>query len=130
MKIILGYDGSGCAREALEVAARHAGAHGAQVEILTSMVQGREGDRDSIRKAERDLEAARERLEGQGIESKTHLLIRGMTPGEDLVQFAAEQGADLVVVGVKRRSRVGKLLLGSTAQYVILNAPCPVLTVR
>jgi nucleotide-binding universal stress UspA family protein len=53
-----------------------------------------------------------------------------MSPGEDLVRFIEENSMDLVVVGVKRRSKVGKLLMGSTAQYVILKSQCPVLTVK
>ena len=54
----------------------------------------------------------------------------GLTPGEDLVEFAREHGSDEIIVGVERRSKVSKLLLGSTAQFVILNAPCPVVTVK
>jgi nucleotide-binding universal stress UspA family protein len=46
------------------------------------------------------------------------------------VQFAAEERAELIIVGIRRRSKVGKLLMGSTAQYIILKAPCPVLTVK
>jgi nucleotide-binding universal stress UspA family protein len=53
-----------------------------------------------------------------------------MTSGEDLVEFAEENKIDEIIVGVKRRSKVGKLLMGSTAQYVILNASCPVVTVK
>lgn len=53
-----------------------------------------------------------------------------MEPGEDLVTFAGEHGVEEIIIGVKRRSRVGKLLFGSNAQYVILNADCPVVTVR
>jgi nucleotide-binding universal stress UspA family protein len=66
----------------------------------------------------------------KGIACKTHLLIRGMSPGEDLIEFAKENKSDAVFVGVKRRSKVGKLLMGSTAQYVILQAPCPVVCVK
>jgi nucleotide-binding universal stress UspA family protein len=58
------------------------------------------------------------------------LLIRGLSAGEDLVEFANENEVDEIIVGVKRRSKVGKLLMGSTAQYVILQAECPVVTVK
>jgi nucleotide-binding universal stress UspA family protein len=58
------------------------------------------------------------------------LLIRGLAPGEDILEFAKESNVDEIIVGVKRRSKVGKLLMGSTAQYVILQAPCPVVTVK
>jgi nucleotide-binding universal stress UspA family protein len=53
-----------------------------------------------------------------------------MAPGEDLVQFAKDNAVDEMVVGVKRRSKVGKILMGSTAQFVVLQAPCPVVTVK
>jgi nucleotide-binding universal stress UspA family protein len=53
-----------------------------------------------------------------------------MMPGEDLVQFAKDNEADEIIVGVRRRSKVGKLMFGSTAQYVILEAACPVVTVK
>jgi nucleotide-binding universal stress UspA family protein len=46
------------------------------------------------------------------------------------VQFAEENKIDLIVVGIRRRSRVQKLVFGSNAQYAILEAPCPVLTVK
>ncbi|MFW6334570.1 MAG: universal stress protein [Desulfosalsimonas sp.] len=53
-----------------------------------------------------------------------------MTPDEDLVAYATEQQVDEIVIGIRKRSKMGKLLFGSTAQFLILNAPCPVLTVK
>ena len=44
--------------------------------------------------------------------------------------MATEESADLVVIGIRRRSPVGKLFLGSTSQQVLLDAPCPVLAVK
>jgi nucleotide-binding universal stress UspA family protein len=44
--------------------------------------------------------------------------------------YAKEKAIDLIVVGVEKRSKTQKILLGSTAQFIILKAPCPVLTVK
>jgi len=61
---------------------------------------------------------------------ETNLLVRGFFPGEDLVHFAIEKGIDQIVVGLKKVSPVGMILFGSNARFVILNAPCPVLSVK
>ena len=130
MKILVGYDGTNSAKEALNLAKSHANAFGASVEVVTSMQKGTESERKSIEQAERGLEYAKSLFEQDGIACNTHLLIRGLSAGEDLVEFANENQIDQIIVGVKRRSKVGKLLMGSTAQYVILQAECPVITVK
>ena len=130
MKILVGYDGTNSAKEALNLAKSHAKVFGASVEVVASMQKGTESERKIIEQAERGLEYAKSLFEDAGIACNTHLLIRGMSPGEDLVEFANENQIDQIVVGVKRRSKVGKLLMGSTAQYVILQAACPVITVK
>ncbi|MFN2437147.1 MAG: universal stress protein, partial [Desulfotignum sp.] len=58
------------------------------------------------------------------------LLVRGLEPGEDIVRFADENRVDEIVIGVRSRSKVGKLLFGSTSQVVILQAGCPVVSVK
>ena len=130
MKILVGYDGSSSAKEALNLAKTHARAFGAAVDVVTSMEKGTEAHREQIEKAERGLEWAKSLFEENGIPCQTHLLIRGLVSGEDLVEFAEENKVDEIIVGVKRRSKVGKLLMGSTAQHVILRASCPVVTVK
>lgn len=130
MKILIGYDGSNAAMDALKLAVKHAGAFDARVVVATSLAGGSDTKDEKIRDAEQQLEFAEEYCKGKGADCETHLLIRGMTPGEDLVTFSEEQGVEEVVIGVKRRSKVGKLLFGSNAQYIILNATCPVVTVR
>ena len=130
MKILVGYDGTNSAKEALNLAKTHAQAFGATVDVVTSMQKGTEHQREDIEQAERGLEYAKSIFEENNVACETHLLIRGMSPGEDLVEFAKENEADEIVVGVKRRSKVGKLLLGSTAQYVILQAHCAVVSVK
>ena len=54
----------------------------------------------------------------------------GLEPADDILDAARETGAELVVIGTRRRTPVGKLLMGSTAQRVLLEADCPVLAVK
>lgn len=130
MKILLAYDGKAVSQRALETAQKHATAFEASVSIVTSLETGTEKDLKEIERAEQDLQAVKKRVESNGIPCKTHLLIRGLLPGEDLVQFAREENVDEMIIGISKKSKVGKLVFGSTAQHVILKAPCPVLTVK
>ncbi len=130
MKIMVGLDGSNTSKKALRLAKEHAKAFDARIELVTSMEKGTESQQKEILQTENDMENEKKLLEDDGISCDTHLLIHGMTPGEDLVEFAEENKIDEIVIGVRRRSKVGKLVFGSTAQYVILSAHCPVVTVK
>ncbi len=130
MKLLVGYDSSNSAKEALALAVTHAKVFNASIDVVTSMETGTEAQTGQIDAAKKELEYTEASIKDQGIQVETHLLIRGMKPGEDIVQFARESKAETIFIGVKRRSKVGKLLFGSNAQYIILKAPCPVMTVR
>lgn len=130
MKILVGYDGSNAAKDALKLAKDHAVALNAKVDVVTSMEEAKNSQYDDVRQAELGLEYAKALLEEDNIDCETHLLVRGLSPGEDLVQFAEDNLISEILVGVRRRLKVGKLLMGSTAQHVILNAPCPVVTIK
>ena len=130
MKLLVGYDGSEVSKEALALAKKHAKTFEAAVHVVTSMVKGAESELEDIEQAERGLDYAKSFFKSENINCQTHLLIRGLSPGEDIVEFAKENSVDEIIVGVRRRSKVGKLLMGSTAQYVILKAHCPVVSVK
>lgn len=130
MKILVGYDGSNVAKEALRVALQQAKAFVAEVFVVTSITGGPDVPKEVFEKAEEDLKNAQSVFTENRISCTTKLLVRGLTAGEDLVQFIEENGIDEVVIGVKKRSRVGKLLFGSTAQKVIIDAKCPVISVK
>ncbi len=130
MKFLLAYNGSPAAKKALELATQHAKAFGADLDIMTSMEGGSGETLEEIHKVELELAEARYKLEKEGIVCETHQMARGLSPGEDLVRFASENAADHIFVGIEKVSKTRKLLLGSTAQYVILKANCPVTTVK
>ena len=69
-------------------------------------------------------------LEDAGVELEVHEMARGLSPGEDIVIFAEDNDIDQIFVGIEKKSRTRKLLLGSTAQYIILKATCPVTTIK
>ncbi len=69
-------------------------------------------------------------LADSGVDHELRVLEQGNDASDGLVGLAEEVAADLIVIGLRRRSPVGKLILGSNAQRVLLDAPCPVLTVK
>ena len=129
-KIVVGYDGSNTGKAALALAKEQSKAFDGKVFVIESQMGGTDTDVEDIKHGEENLEFAESYLKEQDVPCETHLLVRGVDPGEDIVQFAKDNDADLIIVGVRRRSKVGKLMFGSTAQFVILEAPCPVMTVK
>ena len=130
MKILVGYDGSKVAENALKLAQKLANVLDASIYIVTSLEQGPQLQKVDIEKAEGELEYLRTPFNIDDINCETHVLVSYLTPGEDLVNFAKENRIDMIVIGVRKRTKVGKFVFGSTAQYVILEAPCPVVTVK
>ncbi len=128
MKIIVGYAGGGVDNKVLQLAEKEAKAHNASVEIIytADLEPKNEAEAAKRDKIDKDLKEVSAHFEAEGI-SCTASLKMGLTPGEVLVEEARSGGANMIVVGLRRRSRLGKFVFGSTAQYVILEAPCPVL---
>jgi len=130
MNILVAYDGTKEAKEALRLATRHAKAFNARIILAYSMVGGPEIPRKEFEHAEKELQTQEILLKEEGVAYETLLSVRGLETGEDIVKLAEEKQAEEIVIGIQRKSKVGKLLFGSTAQYIILNASCPVVTVR
>ena len=131
MKILVGYDGSNAAKEALELAREHAMVGEAKIEVVNCMAQNRKLRYEDIRKVEENLEdEVHYILNSEKIPYETHLVISGHDIAEGLLQYAEQHKADEIFIGIRKRSKVGKLVFGSTAQHVILNASCPVVVAK
>ena len=130
MKIVVGYDMTDPAEKALTTALEYAKNLKAELILIASLVGGTKEDVEEINAFEKGLRLAYQKATERGVKCEKRLLMRGNQPGEDLVAFSKENRAQLIVIGVKKRSKVGKLMFGSTAQYVILEAACPVLAVK
>jgi nucleotide-binding universal stress UspA family protein len=67
--------------------------------------------------------------ETNGVKGIERLVLTGI-PHEEITKFAGEKKIDLIVVGTHGRRGIDRMLFGSTAEQVVRNAPCPVLSVR
>jgi nucleotide-binding universal stress UspA family protein len=128
--IVVGYVPKPEGHAALRRAAEEAQLRNARLVVVNSHRGGREFEGDDAVETEKDLEAVRTELQDAGVEHEIRQLVRGMDPADDLVNVANDVDADFIVIGLRRRSPVGKLILGSNAQRVLLDAPCPVLAVK
>lgn len=144
MTVVVGYVPTAAGRAALRRAAQEAELRGWKLVTVHSETVDRQFDQDENDALEAERAVIREHLHEVGIEHEEirfegmrsvrgtdpSLPERGIDPGEDLIAVAEVVGALLIVVGIRRRSLVGKLFMGSNAQKVLQGAPCAVLGVH
>jgi len=128
--IVVGYVPKPEGHAALKRAAEEALLRVMRLVVVNSHRGGRDFDCDDALDSENQLEEVRSMLRESGVEHEVRQLVRGLDPADDLVNVATEVDADIIVIGLRRRTPVGKLILGSNAQRVLLDAPCPVLAVK
>jgi nucleotide-binding universal stress UspA family protein len=127
MNIVVGYVETPQGKAAVEAAIEEARITNARLIVVHSL--GRSAGQEAPEYQDR-LEALQERLAAEPFEAEVHEYARGKSPAEDILQAADDFGADLIVVGLRDRTRTGKYLLGSDAQDVLLGAKCRVLSVK
>jgi nucleotide-binding universal stress UspA family protein len=98
--------------------------------VVVHSTRGADRDADTVIADREALEQLEQRLRSAGVEVAVHNFARGNDPTEDLIDVAEAEQAALIVIGLRRRSPVGKFLLGSNAQQILLTADCPVLAVK
>lgn len=140
MKIMVCYDGTVVAEKALETAIDLGIQSDGEIYILTSISHKDEPKEvfEFIKNdTEKEIEIRKKQIDEAcgivkrtGLECHTHISNRGKRTGEDIVDAARQMNVEYIVIGVRKRSRVDKMIFGSNVQYVVLNSPCPVVTIN
>ena len=128
--VVVGYVPKPEGEAALRTAVDEAKLRGAKLVVVNSHRGGNDFDSETAGRVERDMDAVRKVLDEAGLAYDIRQLVRGFEPAEDLISIAEANAADLIVIGLRRRSPVGKLIHGSNAQRILLDAHCPLLAVK
>jgi len=127
MKILVGYIPAAEGVAAFDFAVEHAKLTGAHLTVLNT---GKNGDySDPVYASSQDIDAVEADLGKSGLEFEIRRPNDGLSATDSILGVAEEIGADLLVIGLRKRTAVGKLITGSTAQAVLLNSPVPVICV-
>jgi nucleotide-binding universal stress UspA family protein len=130
MIIVTGFIRSAEGREALQRSIEEVRQRGGRLIVVHSSEGGTSESAVDVLADNEELEKIDAELTAEGIDHEVKEFARGNTPAEDVVNVANESKADLIVIGLRRRSLVGKLLLGSNAQDILMQADCPVLVIK
>lgn len=123
MAVVVGYVPTNEGAAALLRAAVEAAVRGTPLVVLDSTP----GDNDAQHPDARAQLAA---LADHDVSYEVRTLAPGVDATDELLRIAEDESADLLVIGLRRRSPVGKLILGANAQRILLDAACPVLAVK
>ncbi len=135
MKILLFCKNTEGNKKALEVAVEQAKAFNAAVVLFCciaekSQIPGAITE-EITEKVEKTLRDYQDNVFAPaGIDCNAEVIVTTASFGEEVVQYAENNNVDTIIMSIQKRSKVGKVFFGSTSQYVILEAPCKVITVK
>lgn len=130
MNIVLGFIDSPEGWAAADHAVAEAQLRGAKVIIVNSMRGGTHETQEEYQAVRDAMERLESKLSDAGVEFEAREYVRGLSPSEDLIAASSEFAADLIVIGIRRRSKTGKVILGSNALEILHDADVPVLCVK
>jgi nucleotide-binding universal stress UspA family protein len=130
MIVVTGFIRSAQGLAALERGIEEVRQRGGRLIVVHSSEGGNRERTKEVAADYRELKRIDAELTAEGIEHEVRNFARGNRPSEDMVSVANEVEADLIVIGLRRRSLVGKIILGSNAQEILMQADCPVLAVK
>jgi nucleotide-binding universal stress UspA family protein len=77
-----------------------------------------------------DYERVKRLLDGAGIDAEIKQFVRGKGAVEEIEDLVVSLNASLLIIGLRKRSAIGKLIMGSVAQELLLTISCPILAVK
>ena len=128
--VVVGWIRTPEGKAAVDAAVDEARRRGARLIVVHSARGGYGENVDNVIEDSDALESLEAQLTGEGVELAVRDFARGNDPVDDIIEVADQEKASLIVIGLRRRSPVGKLLLGSNAQAILLRADCPVLAIK
>lgn len=127
MPVVVGFAPTGEGRAAIRRAAREALARRTDLVVVTPAGLRHE---ESGGRLDAELDTIQADLGGQGVAVHRPEPARSGDMADELLAVAERLDAELIVIGLRRRTAVGKLLLGSNAQRILLDSRTPVLAVK
>ncbi|MDP3190661.1 universal stress protein [Rhodoferax sp.] len=128
MTILVAYaprpEGQAALEKGLEIAER-------RNEHLIVVNAGPGGDKEDLSVADaRDAERVQTLLANSGLNAEFKQFVRGQSAVSEIEALVDSLPVSLLVIGLRKRSALGKLILGSVAQDILLSVSCPVLAVK
>ncbi|MDV8024649.1 universal stress protein [Rhodococcus sp. IEGM 1330] len=124
MTVIVGYSPTTEGKSALPFAFREALMRGTDLIIVAEDTSASDAEFGAT------VESARDEVSAVGVTTKVHDNEPGRSHADNLIDLSFDEQVQLVVIGIRRRSPVGKLFMGSISQRVLLEAHCPVTAVK
>lgn len=128
MTILVAYaprpEGEAALEKGIEVATRR----NERLIVVNAAPGGPQEDRDIVPGP--DAERLEQRLQSLPVQAEFKMFVRGHDTLEEIQNLVHREQISLLVIGLRRRSAVGKLLLGSLAHDILMSVPCPVLAVK
>jgi nucleotide-binding universal stress UspA family protein len=128
MTILVAYaprpEGRAALEKGIEIAARR----GERLLVVNAISGGNQDDPSLADVSE--VEAVEKRLAASGVDAVFKQFVRGKSAVAEILDLAESPEVSLVIVGLRKRSPVGKLIMGSVSRDILLSVPCPVLAVK
>ncbi len=128
MRILVCYDNSVMSKIALSLSSKHAKAFNAKLYILQSFKDNL--TKKELREAKKELEEIKKEIYKLGVFSEICLETSDLSPGEHIIQFVEENEINEIVIGYGVSKKNENCAFGTTIDYIIERAPCPVVIAR